>query len=259
MSRRAARGRPPGLLIPPAVIGFAFLLLPTAGLLIRAPWHGLARIYSHTDVTDALRISVETSLQAVLVSLVLGVPLAWVLARVRVRGHGARARGGDDAARAAAGRRRRRRCCWPSAATGTSAGTSTPGSAGSLPFTSHAVVLAQTFVAMPFLVVTVEGALRTADAGLEEAAATLGATPLAGLQPGHPAADRAVAGRRIGALLGPRARRVRRHRDLRRQHPGPHADDADCRPAGIRQPARGRGRAEPGAAPDRARRADGAS
>lgn len=176
MSGRAARGRPPGLLIPPAIIGLAFLLLPTAGLLIRAPWHGLARIYSHTDVTDALRISVETSLQAVLVSLVLGVPLAWMLARVHVRGM-ALVRAvvtmplvlppvvGGVGLLLALGRNGyvgRYLNSW---------------FGWQLPFTSHAVVLAQTFVAMPFLVVTVEGALRTADAGLEEAAATLGATP----------------------------------------------------------------------------------
>jgi len=47
-----------------------------------------------------------------------------------------------------------------------------------LPFTSAGVVLAETFVAMPFLIVTVEGALRAADLGLEEAAATLGSGPL---------------------------------------------------------------------------------
>jgi molybdate transport system permease protein len=46
----------------------------------------------------------------------------------------------------------------------------------SLPFTTAGVVVAETFVAMPFLVVSVEGALRSADLGLEEAAATLGAS-----------------------------------------------------------------------------------
>ena len=45
-----------------------------------------------------------------------------------------------------------------------------------LPFTTAGVIVAETFVAMPFLVVTVEGALRSADRGLEEAAATLGAS-----------------------------------------------------------------------------------
>ena len=48
-----------------------------------------------------------------------------------------------------------------------------------LPFTTAGVVLAETFVAMPFLVVTVEGALRGVDRGLEEAAATLGSKPFA--------------------------------------------------------------------------------
>jgi molybdate transport system permease protein len=45
-----------------------------------------------------------------------------------------------------------------------------------LPFTTAGVVIAETFVAMPFLVVSVEGALRSADRDLEEAAATLGAS-----------------------------------------------------------------------------------
>ena len=45
-----------------------------------------------------------------------------------------------------------------------------------IPFTPLAVVLAETFVAMPFLIVTVEGALRSADQGFEQAAATLGAS-----------------------------------------------------------------------------------
>jgi molybdate transport system permease protein len=48
-----------------------------------------------------------------------------------------------------------------------------------LPFTTAGVVVAETFVALPFLIVTVEGALRTADRGLEEAAATLGSRPFA--------------------------------------------------------------------------------
>jgi molybdate transport system permease protein len=44
-----------------------------------------------------------------------------------------------------------------------------------IPFTPLAVIMAETFVAMPFLIITVEGALRSADQGFEEAAATLGA------------------------------------------------------------------------------------
>jgi len=47
-----------------------------------------------------------------------------------------------------------------------------------LPFTTAGVIVAETFVAMPFLIVTVEGALRTADRDIEEAAVTLGASRL---------------------------------------------------------------------------------
>ena len=62
-----------------------------------------------------------------------------------------------------------------------------------IPFSPTAVVMAETFVAMPFLVVTVEGALRSADRGFEEAAATLGATADDGVPAGHAADGRAVA------------------------------------------------------------------
>jgi molybdate transport system permease protein len=167
----------PALLFPPAIAGVIFLVLPTLGLLIRAPWSSLGRIYSHTDVADALRISLVTSLEATALSLLFGVPLAWVLARITLPGMGV-VRAivtmplvlppvvGGVALFLALGRH---------------------GFVGqylyswfglSLPFTQHGVVLAQTFVAMPFLVVTVEGAFRTADRGLEEAAATLGAARL---------------------------------------------------------------------------------
>jgi molybdate transport system permease protein len=167
----------PGLLVAPAVVGVLFLLLPVLGLLIRAPWSELNSIYARTDVASALRISIETSLQATALSLVLGVPLAWVLARVRLPGM-ALARAivtlplvlppvvGGVALFLALGRRGilgRYLYSWFGI---------------TLPFTEHGIVLAQTFVAMPFLVVTVEGAFRGADRGLEEAAATLGAARL---------------------------------------------------------------------------------
>lgn len=171
----------PALLIPPALVGVLFLLLPSLGLLIRAPWSGLHRIYSTAstndavDVVGALRISVEASLQATVISLILGVPMAWVLARVRLPGMGViRAIVmmplvlppvvGGVALFLAFGRNGyvgRYLDSWFGI---------------DLPFTQHGVVMAQTFVAMPFLVVTLESAFRTSDRGLEEAAATLGAT-----------------------------------------------------------------------------------
>ena len=79
---------------------------------------------------------------------------------------------------------------------------------------------------MPFLVIAVEGALRGADARYEEAAATLGARRWTDLPAGHPAPGRAGHRRRRGAVLGPRAGRVRRHHHLRRQLPGPYPDHA---------------------------------
>jgi molybdate transport system permease protein len=165
----------PLLLMPPAVIGVAFLFVPTLGLLIRAPWSALGDIYSSSDVADALRISILTAVEATVVSILLGVPLAWVLARVRFRGMGIVRTivtmplvlppvVGGVALIAALGR------------TGFIGRYLSSWFGVELPFTQHGIVIAQTFVAMPFLVVTLEGAFRTADRGLEEAAATLGAS-----------------------------------------------------------------------------------
>ncbi|MDT4906469.1 MAG: molybdate transport system permease protein, partial [Pseudonocardiales bacterium] len=94
MSRSRARARrkaglgTPAVIVPPALIGVAFLLLPTIALLVRTPWGDLGRIYRHQQVWTAVRISVESSLEATAASLVLGVPLAWMLARLRVPGMG---------------------------------------------------------------------------------------------------------------------------------------------------------------------------
>jgi molybdate transport system permease protein len=174
-ARRKAGLGTPVVIVPPAFIGVAFLLLPTIALLVRTPWGDLGRIYRHQQVWTAVRISVESSLEATAASLVLGVPLAWMLARLRVPGMGlARAIVtiplvlppviGGVALFSALGRNGL-------------LGKPIDGLLGHpLPFTYPAIVVAQTFVAMPFLVITVEGAFRTADRGVEEAAATLGAS-----------------------------------------------------------------------------------
>ena len=160
----------------PAGVGVAFLLLPIVALLARAPWRGLPEMLAAEEVRQALRLSLVSATAATAVSLVLGVPLAWVLARVRRRGIGLlRALVtlplvlppvvGGVALLLALGRRGivgEHLDAWFGV---------------TLPFTTAGVVVAETFVAMPFLVVTVEGALRSADAGLEEAAATLGSRP----------------------------------------------------------------------------------
>ena len=157
------------------MLGVLFLLLPSAALVGRIPWSRLGAIYSDEGVWTALRISVESALEATAISLVLGVPLAFVLARLAVPGI-AVLRAivtiplvlppviGGVALFSAFGRNG-------------VLGDSVHGVFGAdLPFTYSAVVVAQVFVAMPFLVVTVEGAFRAADRGVEEAAATLGAS-----------------------------------------------------------------------------------
>jgi molybdate transport system permease protein len=176
-SDRQHRNQVPWPLAAPAAIAVAFLLLPLVGLLVRAPWRSLDRVLSESQVVDALRLSLICASAATALSLVFGVPLAWVLARARFRGRGLlRALVtlplvlppvvGGVALLLAFGRR---------------------GIVGqyldswfgfTLPFTTLGVVVAETFVAMPFLVVTVEGAFRSSDRGYEEAAATLGASRL---------------------------------------------------------------------------------
>jgi molybdate transport system permease protein len=163
------------LIAAPATIGMAFLLIPLIALLIRAPWRGMGRLLSDDQVLTALRLSLECATAAMLISLVLGVPLAWVFARVQFRGL-ALLRSlvtlplvlppvvGGLALLLALGRNGvlgRYLDSWFGV---------------TLPFTTAGVIIAETFVAMPFLVVTVEGALRSADPDLEEAAATLRAS-----------------------------------------------------------------------------------
>jgi molybdate transport system permease protein len=172
------RGTLPWPLAVPAVVGALFLLVPLGALLVRAPWRGLPAILADPQVVVALRLSLVCATTATAVSLVLGVPLAWVLARSTVPGVPVlRALltlplvlppvVGGVALLLAFGRQGvlgRYLDAW----TGIT-----------LPFTTAGVVVAETFVAMPFLVITVEGAFRAADRGYEEAAVTLGASRLA--------------------------------------------------------------------------------
>jgi molybdate transport system permease protein len=141
-ARRAARGGAsrsvPAPLLAPALIAVVFLLLPLAALVVRAPWGHLGPALSGSDATQALILSLWTASLTTAISLVIGVPLAF--GRTGFIG--------------------RYLDSWFGI---------------TIPFTPIAVVMAETFVAMPFLIITVEGALRSADQGFEEAAATLGA------------------------------------------------------------------------------------
>ncbi|WP_354643179.1 ABC transporter permease [Kitasatospora camelliae] len=179
MSRTAPRHRRriPLALLLPALLGLAFLVLPLVGLLVRAPWSTLPEQLSSPEVWTALRLSLISATAATAVSLVVGVPLAWLLARTEIPGRrfiralvtlplvlppvvGGVALLLVLGRNGIVGR-------WLDSAFGIT-----------LPFTTGGVVLAEAFVAMPFLVISVEGALRAADPRYEEAAATLGASRL---------------------------------------------------------------------------------
>jgi molybdate transport system permease protein len=165
---------PAGLLLP-ALAGVAFLVLPLVGLLVRTPWSTLPQRLTAPGVLTALRLSLLTATLATLLCVALGVPLAWLLARVEFPGRRlVRALitvplvlppvVGGIALLLALGRRGLLGE-WLDSTFGVT-----------LPFTTAGVVVAESFVALPFLVISVEGALRGADARFEEAAATLGAT-----------------------------------------------------------------------------------
>ncbi|MDG4795847.1 ABC transporter permease [Micromonospora sp. WMMD1082] len=167
-------GRVPVALLLPAALGLAFLVLPLVGLLVRAPWSTLAQRLTEPGVLTALRLSVQSATLATLLCLVLGTPLAWLLARVEFPGRRVvRALVtvplvlppvvGGVALLLVFGRRGLLGS-WLDSTFGIT-----------LPFTTTGVVLAEAFVAMPFLIIAVEGALRAADTRYEEAAATLGA------------------------------------------------------------------------------------
>lgn len=171
----AVRRRAPLIALAPAVLGLAFLVFPLAGLVVRAPWTTLPERLAEPGVLDALRLSLVSATIATVACLLVGVPLAWVLARTRFPGRQlVRALVtvpmvlppvvGGVALLLAFGRRGILGS-WLDSTFGIT-----------LPFTTTAVVMAQSFVAMPFLVIAVEGALRGADTRYEEAAATLGAS-----------------------------------------------------------------------------------
>ncbi|TNH26612.1 molybdate ABC transporter permease subunit [Micromonospora orduensis] len=168
------RGRVPAALLIPAGFGLLFLVLPLTGLVLRAPWTTLPQRLTEPGALTALRLSVQTATLATVFCLLLGVPLAWLLARVEFPGRRlVRALVtvplvlppvvGGVALLLVFGRR------------GLLGGWLDATFGVTLPFTTAGVVLAESFVAMPFLVIAVEGALRAADHRYEEAAATLGA------------------------------------------------------------------------------------
>jgi len=166
----------PGVLWVPALLGFGLIALPVVGLVLRADLRRLPELVTSTAALTALELSLRTAAISTVLAALLGGPMAAVLARSRSR-----------FVRVA-----RPLVLLPLVLPPVVGGLAllyTLGRAGvggqllelwfgvTVPFTTAAVVLAQTFVSMPFLVVSLEGALRTAGERYEGVAATLGAAP----------------------------------------------------------------------------------
>jgi molybdate transport system permease protein len=170
---RARAGFIPQILLIPAVLGLALLVLPLAALIGRVDWATLWSDVTAPEALSALALSLGTGLVATAACVLLGVPLALVIAR-----SGPRTAGilralvtiplvlppmvGGIALLFLFGR-----SGW--------FGALLADWGFRLPFTTPAVILAQTFVAMPFLVLALEGSLRTTGVGYEQTAAALGA------------------------------------------------------------------------------------
>ncbi|MEE1806623.1 ABC transporter permease [Streptomyces sp. BE133] len=174
---RAPGPRTPVALAIPALLAVAFLMLPLIGILARTSWGDLGSHLTSPGTTQALKLSLLVSAWALGLSLILGVPLAWLLARVDFPGK-AFVRSlvllpmvlpptvGGVALLMAFGRRGL-------------VGPWLENTFGiTLPFHTSGAVLAATFVAMPFLIISLEGALGGLHPRYEETAASLGASPV---------------------------------------------------------------------------------
>ncbi|MEU3462607.1 ABC transporter permease [Streptomyces sp. NPDC006733] len=177
-TRHRTRGaRTPLALALPALLAIAFLLMPLVGILSRTAWGDIGTHLTEPDVTTALRLSLLVSFWALGLSLVLGVPLAWLLARVDFPGKSLV----------------RSLVLLPMVLPPTVGGVALLLGFGRrgllgpwlentfgivLPFHTSGAVVAATFVAMPFLVISLEGTLTGLRPGYEETAASLGASPV---------------------------------------------------------------------------------
>ncbi len=173
-SRAPSLGRPPLLLLVPGSVGAALLVVPLVALVVDTPWSDLGAQLADPAVRDALWLSGLTSALTVALCVLLGTPLAWLLARVDFPGR----------------RLLRGLVAVPLVLPPVVAGVALVAALGrngllggplhdvtgwTIPYTTTAVVLAHTFVSLPFFVLSVEGALRTAGERFDVVAATLGA------------------------------------------------------------------------------------
>lgn len=175
MTRRADQGAtPPLALFLPAILGVLLLVLPLLALIARASWATLWTDITSPAALDALRLSLTSGLLATAVCVVLGLPLALLIAR-----SGPRVSALLRAVVAVP-------LVLPPMVGGVALlflfGRTSPVGAAIeqlwgvvLPFSFPAVVIAQAFVALPFLVLSAEGAIRATGSAYERTAATLGA------------------------------------------------------------------------------------
>ncbi|MFF9077320.1 ABC transporter permease [Streptomyces sp. NPDC014735] len=174
---RLSGARTPVALALPALLAVAFLMIPLIGILARTSWTDLGTHLTSPGVTQALGLSLLVSFWALGLSLLLGVPLAWLLARVDFPGKGFV----------------RSLVLLPMVLPPTVGGVALLLGFGrrgvlgpwledtfgvTLPFHTSGAVVAATFVAMPFLVISLEGALAGLRPAYEETAASLGASPI---------------------------------------------------------------------------------
>jgi molybdate transport system permease protein len=160
----------PRWVVAVAIVGGLFVVLPLAALIARVDWTHFVALVTSPSSVDALLLSLRTSVAATLLCILLGVPMATVLARVPFAGQ----------------RIVRALVLLPLVLPPVVGGLALLylfgrrgmlGGAIDVAFSTSAVVLAQTFVALPFLVLSLEGALRSAGTRYEAVAATLGARP----------------------------------------------------------------------------------
>jgi len=169
--------RAPRPVLAAATLGVGFIALPVVGLLQRTPWSSLDDLLSRESVIRPLLLSLLVSVIAALVTVLLGTPLAWTLARVDMPGR----------------RIIRALILLPMVLPPVVGGTALLFALGrrglvgqwlerwfglTLPFTTAGAVVAAVFVSLPFYVIAVEPALESSTDDLEQMAGTLGAEPM---------------------------------------------------------------------------------
>jgi molybdate transport system permease protein len=169
-----ALGRPPALLLVPAVLAAALLVVPLVSLVLQTPWSDFFSELASTQVLQALWLTAIASVCTVVACIALGTPLAWVLARVQFPGRSLL----------------QALVLVPLVLPPVVAGVALITALGrtglvgrwlyewwgvTIPYTTLAVVIAHTFVSLPFYVLSVEGSLASIGDRFDGVAASLGA------------------------------------------------------------------------------------